>query len=56
MREISVVTSSLSVSDNVRSELCTYVEITTLISLITHPRMNPKVQAVVSQAKCPRVY
>ena len=33
-----------------------YVEITTLVSLITHPGMNPKAQAVVSQAKCPRVY
>ena len=49
MREISVVTSSLSVSDNVWSELCIqYVEITTLISLITHPGMNPKAQAVYS--------
>ena len=53
MREIGVVTSSLSISDNVWS---VYIEITTLISLITHQGMNPMVQAVVSQAKCLRVY
>ena len=53
MREIGVVTSSLSISDNVWS---VYIEITTLISLITHQGMNPMVQAIVSQAKCLRVY
>ena len=49
MREISVVTSSLSVSDNVWSELCTVCRnYYTDVSHYTHPRMNPKAQAVYS--------
>ena len=45
MKEIGVVNSSLSVSDNVWSELCTVCRnYYTDFSHYTHPRMNPKVQ------------